>query len=179
MPSPANSAIRNVGDFSALYRFELILSFPAGVKGASGVGTPDEYNIRCETLELPKRTVTPVEIRLHGHKIKNPGVSEVNGILVCTFAEAVDAKVMSLVKAWRDAIWAPDTGIQLPTAELKTDDTEIHLLNNRDEAWWRYKLLGLWLEDNEAGGTPDGQTGDPLKPTLTFSFDDFDDGPVT
>jgi hypothetical protein len=175
MPNPAQSAIRNAGDFSALYRFELILSFPSGV---TGVGSADEYNLRCETLELPKRTVTPVEHRLHGHKHKSAGVSEVNGILVFTFVETVDGKVMNLIKQWRDLIWAPDTGVQATFANYSTNDTEIHLLNNQDEAWWRYKMLGLWLEDNEAGGTPDGQTGDPLKPTLTFSFDDFEDGPV-
>ena len=95
-----------------------------------------------------------------------------------TFVETVDGKVMSLIKAWRDLIWAPDTGKQAAFAEYSTNDTEIHLLDGNDEAWWRYKLLGMWMEDNEAGGTPDGQTGDPFKPTLTFSFDDFDDGPV-
>ena len=175
MPNPANSAIRNAGDFSALYRFELILAFPSGV---TGVGSADEYNLRCESVDLPKRTVTKTEVRLHGHRHTPAGVSEVNGSLPFTFAETVDAKVLSLIKAWRDLIWSPDDGVQAPFSEYATDNTEIHLLNNQNEAWWRYKLLGMWLEDYEAGGTLDGQTGDPLKPALTFSFDDFDDGPL-
>ncbi len=175
MPNPANSAIRNAGDFSALYRFELIMAFPSGV---TGVGSADEYNLRCETLELPKRTVTKSEIRLHGHKHTPAGVSEVNGILVFTFTELVDGKVMTLIKAWRDLIWEPDTGKQATFADYSTDDTQIHLLNNQDEPWWQYTMKGMWMEDNEAGGTPDGQTGDPFKPTLTFSFDDFEDGPL-
>lgn len=172
MPSPAQSALRQLGDFTSSYRFELIVEFPAAV---TGVGQPEVYNILCESAEMPKRTVTPVEIFLHGFKHKRPGRSEVNGTIVLTFDETVAGNVFRLKKAWRDAIWEPDTGIQQPYANLITDGVELHLLNQQNEPWWRFQLLGAYQEDEE-GGTLDGTTGDPLKPTLTIGFDDFADG---
>lgn len=171
MPTPALSQIRNMPDLSALYRWELIFSvFPTAVGGFNS----EELNLRCESIELPKRTVTPVEIFLHGHKNKRPGRSEVPGTLAFTFVETVDAQVLSFIKAWRDAIWAPDTGVQASYADLIAT-IEIHHHDAANDTFYRYVLKGCWLEDYEGGGTPDGQTGDPLKPLLTIAYDDFDD----
>ena len=171
MPTPALSQVRNMADLSALYRWEMIIAeFPTGVPGFDA----QDLNLRCESIELPKRTVTPVEIFLHGHKHGRPGRSEVPGTLAFTFVETVDAKVLAFMKAWRDAIWAPDTGVQLPFAELIAT-VEIHHHDAANSTWFRYKIKGCWLEDYEAGGTPDGQTGDPLKPIMTIHYDDFED----
>jgi len=164
-----------MADLSALYRWELIFAeFPAAVAGFD----TNDLNLRCESIELPKRTVTPTEIFLHGHKHTRAGRSEVPGTLTFTFIETVDAKVLSFIKAWRDAIWAFDSGVQVPYADYIAT-VEIHHHNQNNDAFWRYVLKGVWLEDYEGGGQPDGQTGDPLKPTLTLHYDDFEDNAIT
>lgn len=169
---PTLEQIRQVSDFTALYRWQVIFTaFPAAVANPPA---SEDLDIRLESVELPKRTVTSVEIRIRGHKVKVPGLSEPLGVITFTFVETVDNKVHEFMRAWREAIWQTNTGIQQATEDCKAEIL-IQRLNNRNEPIWEYKLKGVYLEDYEAGGTLDGATGEPLKPIFTLSYDDFDD----
>lgn len=165
---PSLEQIRGVGDFTTLYRWLIsIPSLPAGV-----IGDVEILNILCESTDLPNKINTPREIRLHGQKIKVPGISEPTGTLNMTFTETVDNPVSDFITSWRQLVWEDNTGFQAIAEDLKADII-IQRFDQLDNPIYEYVLLGAWPETHEAGGTLDGQTPDPLKPIVTWSYDDY------
>lgn len=133
----------------------------------------------AETSEVPKATNLPMEIRLKGHKVKQPGITEYQGTLTVTFLETVDNVVSKAIKAWRDIIWEARTGKSKNdvSKNLKGVIT-LTMLDNEDNPRWEYVLHGCYLEDYEAGGVFDGVTPDAQKPSMILSYDYFIDNEI-
>lgn len=162
---PSIAQIKALGDFATVFRWNI--SFI----GASG---GDAINLRCESIDsLPKITNQKIEANIRGHKFFQAGIGQYNNTIQLTCVETVNNYVHTFFKSLRDSSWAAKTGMSKGLAPF---ELKIQRLDNADQPIWDYKLFGVFLEDYEAG-TLDGSSSEFLKPTLTFSYDYFQDGP--
>jgi hypothetical protein len=161
-----------------LFRWNLIVAnVPSGVT-ISGTSPTDPLNIRCETTTIPKATNSAFEVNIRGHKVFQNGILTYDNSYTLTFVETVDNTVHTFFKQWRDLIWQPHTGVaQLPTNQLKGQFI-LQRLDNEDNPIWVYNMYGVLLQDYDIG-TLDNVSSDSIKPTLTFHYDLFDDGPAS
>lgn len=172
MPRPTIDQIRSMGNVTQLFRWNVIFAqFPAAVAGAPRT---EDLNIRCETTSVPKLSQTLTEVKIRGHKVNQPGRGDYSPNIKLDFIETVDSKVSKFLKAWRDACWQVKTGIQQSKADCEAIII-IQRLNHLDVGIWEYKLIGCLLQDYEASQNLDGQTQDPVKPSMTVAYDFFED----
>lgn len=171
MARPSLSDIRSLPDVAQLYRWNLIIA-----QAPTGVTAPSQaLNLRCETTTIPKATNSTFEVNVRGHKVMQNGILTYDHSLSLTFIETVDNTVHQFFKTWREQMWATRTGVAaFPTNQLKGEFI-LERLNNQDAAVWRYAMHGVMLQDYDVG-TLDNVSSDGLRPTLTFTYDFFDDG---
>lgn len=172
MAKPTIDQVRSVGDFTALYRWNLIFAkFPAAV-----ANPPDtnDLNLRCESSELPRLTGQTIIQNIRGHQVKQPGIYNYGDSITLTFIETVDNLIHNYLKSWREACYQTKTGISQDKANVEAI-IQLQRLNNQDVPIYEYKLIGSFLQDFDFGGTLDGTTSDSLKPQLILTYDYFDD----
>jgi hypothetical protein len=176
MPRPDIDQIRALGDFATLYQFNVYLT-----TAPRAVDSPptEDLNLRCLTSELPKAAGTSIEVHIRGHKIKQPGQYDPTHTLTMTFVETVDAKISQFLKNWREACWQTKTGRQEKKEDVEAVITLVQL-NRQDEPIWQYKLTGCYIEDYDPTGAGwDGTSTEVVRPSLTLSYDYFEDEPVS
>jgi hypothetical protein len=163
--------IRAMGDVTQTYRWLFNI-----VKAPTAVTFPTAaaLDLRIETTELPKKTGQTVEVSLKGHIARYPGLYRPTGTLTFSFVETVDSVVAQWIADWRRACWADNLGTRAQKKDLEAV-IQIQRLDNADEPIWQYTMKGCFPEDSNPGQL-DGQSPDPLKPTLTVSYDDFTEG---
>lgn len=175
MARPTIEQIRNVSEVMTVYQWDLqFASFP---KAVASPPSSEDLNLRCYSSSIPKKTNQSITISIRGHSIKVPGpIDEGGNQITLTFIETADMSITKFIKDWREACTETKTGKHNKVEDVKCDIL-LFLLNRQDEPVWKYKLIGCFLEDYEAGGE---LTGDPspetLKPSLIISFDYFEDG---
>lgn len=168
MPRPTLAQLRGVGDFQALWRWDI------DFLGAARLGTfSNDLNLRAETTEIPKKTGQTIEVNIRGHKTRMPGIYAPVGTMTFSFVEGVTNVVSSFIAAWKEQCWATNNGTSLTKDQLQMDIL-MRRLNNQDVATYEYKLKGCFYEDADFG-TLDGSTSDIWKPSLTISYDDFEE----
>lgn len=176
MARPSLENVRNVGDFAALYLWDM--SIVGNVPGdLASLLTSEKVNFRAESAEVPKLTGQSIQLDIRGHRIKQPGIYNNQGTITFTFVEDVDNTIHQFLKAWRDLSWDQNTGARaLSKLDLEVE-WKIQRLDYNNDPIWFYQMK-CFLEDYEDGGTLDGATSDLLKPSLTLSFDRFKDGAI-
>ena len=165
--------LRQLPDYQEVTRWDLsIIQLPSALSFPLPVS--EMMNIRCETSTIPKRTNQKMEVSTRRFKIRQPGITDYEGVLTLTFNETVDAAIKRFAKAWLDLIQAPNTGKSLPVSQLKAI-IRLELLSRDDEPVYFYNLKGCFLEDSDFGSL-EAETSEVQKPSLTISYDDFEDG---
>ena len=178
MTRPSLTDIRGLGDFATLFRWNISLTVPDALKTSPLLLDVSKINLHCESIDSPpKATNQKMEANIRGHKIFQPGITQYNNTLQLTCAETVDNYVHKFFKTWRTAIWSAATGTRTGTVAQLLCDITLERLDNTDTSIWTYLLKNAWLEDYEPGGSLDGTSSDYLKPSLTFSYDYFVEGP--
>lgn len=163
--------IRELGDFAPQYEYEvLIKSIPALAGLMKGI---EAVNLRIQTINQPKRTSQTIDVDIRGHKVRQPGIYNYGNTITINLVETVDNYVMNLIRRWREACMETETNIALPKGEVETEIT-INKMNRQKDIVWSTVLHGCFLEDYEPGDL-DGATSDVIKPTMTISYDYFDD----
>ena len=172
--------IRNV-DYATVFRWNVSFNFGGAGSTALDLLKPP-LNLRCETAELPKKTNQVIEVNIRGHRSRHSGIVQATPTVTLTFIEDTANSISSFISAWRELHWAQNTGVSTTKQSGGTNNLAASMtltrLNNQDVEIFSYKLFGVFIEDYEAG-TLDGATSDFLKPTITFSYDDFTDGADT
>jgi hypothetical protein len=169
MGRPTLAALQAMGAFSTLFRWELIITaFPSAVTGFNS----DDFNLRAETAEVPKKTGDVVEIWIRGLRVIRPGIYKPSGTITLNFIEGVDHLLHKYINAWRQVLWEDGTGLQRSVQEVSMDFL-LHLLDDQDNPVYEYAIFGSILTEGDPGGTPDQQTADPMKPSLILAYQDF------
>ena len=135
----------------------------------------DSLNVQCEGITFPKVGVPSVEVQIRGHKVKQSGIADYGNTITLTLVETTDMFIFSTIKKWRELTWQTKTGKTVNKQDMTTSVT-ITRLDNNDVPVWSVILHSCYLEDYDVGGDLDGSTADPTKPTMTLSFDYFEDG---
>lgn len=167
---PTVSQLRNMTDFNQMIKWGLdIVTPPSGV-----AGFPDsaEWNLRCLTSELPKRTGTPIDLKIRGIGIHRPGTYDYSPSITIQFVETIDNIIFNGLEAWLEACWQSDTGISQPAGNLLAI-VALTMLDRLDTPNKRYTLLGCWPLDFDHGGTLMNEGPDIWKPSIVLSYDDY------
>jgi hypothetical protein len=168
--------LRSLGDYATLWRWNLIFaSLPA--VGIPGVAASQPINLRCESVELPKKTNQKIEVPIRGHKIFQPGISDYSGAITVTLTETEDNLVSNLIQGWHQLVFATRSGESFSKADVEATIL-IQRLNAQNEAIYQYSVRGAWLEDYDLG-TLDGNSSDIMRPSMTLSYDFFTEIPLS
>ncbi len=148
------------------------------INPSSAVGAMSEdLQIRVTTTGVPEETVEDVQVELQGHKVNYTGKVTKNGEITWVFYEGTDAAVFDYFTQWVNARWSGDgtdtTGKQKLTAETKAD-LQIQMLGPDDEITQTYTLIGAMPKYSQ--GSELGQDAEAVKPTITWTYDDFHRG---
>ena len=175
MARPFLSQIRSIGDFATIFRWNMTIVQAPSVGGTYISDT--DMNYRCESTTIPKATNNTFEVNIRGHKTLNNGIVNYDNTLSLTFVDTVDNKLRNFFKTWREALWTPDTGAAKGTTNELKAKFLLQLLDNTDAPKWSITIHGVMLQDYDFG-TLDGTSSDAIRPTVTFTYDYFEDAAV-
>lgn len=174
MARVSQTTIRQGADYATTVDWQIKLIEPPLAVG--NIITPDEFDFRCESADVPKRTNQPVEIMIRGFRTRQPGITLSSGTLNITMLEKLDNKISEFITAWRDAVYNARTGEQEDTSRVRAI-IRLDRLDRRNNVIWSYRINDAILEDYDpVGGTLQGATADLMRPLLTLNYDDFIDG---
>ncbi len=163
MARPTVDQIRGLGSFAHSNLWDINITNNIHFTG-------DLVNLRAQSVELPKRTGTSLEINIRGQKIKQPGDYEYSGVTTLTLIETDDLAITKAISEWREEIIETNTN-SMATKEDVECSIVIRRLNRKGEATGTWTLTGCYLEDYELGDLSDA--GDLVLPTMTISYDYF------
>lgn len=131
----------------------------------------DDLNTRCQTVDLPSRSIEEISIDLRGHKVFQHGKINYGNTLAMTLYETQDSKVQDFLNAYMNMQWTPITGSQVPKS-LNQCNFVLSLLNSENSPTYQYTIVGAWLKDYKASGSL-GSNSEVLSWNLTWQFDYF------
>lgn len=172
MARPTIDQVRQMGDFLTMFRWDVTISPPEALAGS--LPSAEKLNFRCETSEIPKINGTSIVVNVRGHQVKQPGIYNYDNVFTMTFVETTDVVIHSFIRTWREALWKVKTGVSAAPKNQLQGTITLRQLDNQDKAVWEYVLVGTFVETYDFGSL-DGASSDSQKPSVTFSYDYFDD----
>lgn len=159
---PDIEQIRNLGEFSTLYQWDVSFEGRSALNG---------FSVRCETTELPKSSGQTIYVPIRGVTVRQPGIYQPSGVLTMTFVETVDSVISTALSSWRE-----DCGDMRTGAGKKPKDVEVTLtlirLDRQNKPCYEYRIIGAFLEDVDLGSM-DGSTSDVFRPVLVVAYQYF------
>jgi len=171
MSRPNIEELRGLGDFATTYQWDVVF-LEAAIFGFS-----EAMNQRCLTSELPKVINEPLDIKIRGHHIKQPGISDSSHTITLTFQETVDNTISNALLLWRTAIAEMISGQQQNVNAVKINIL-LNRMDRQDNVIWSYMLRGCFLEEYDPAGGELGADSGNVLPSLTISYDYFLEGPL-
>jgi hypothetical protein len=176
MVHPKVSSLQALPDFATTINWDLyVLTPPTGV---NGFPTSDTLNIRCESSDIPRKAGQSSTVMIRGFPVKQPGIYVPSQQINLSFVETVDNTMTQFIYAWREACFATNTGVQLPKLQVTA---QIRLVRNdrQGKSLWQYTLSGCFLEAYDPGGSLQGQSAEAMRASISLSYDDFIEGPLS
>lgn len=170
MARPTLNQVRNLGDFATSVNWYIHFTrLPEGFNEADF----SDLNLRCESAGVPKREGNMSEVQIRGLPVVHqPGLYLPETTWTCSLVETVDNKVTNLFQRLVSIHYEQGTGKAKPKKDCECE-IQIVRLNRQDEPIYEYNLLGAYLSSYETGADLQGSSADIIKPSLTFTFDDF------
>ena len=164
--------VRGLGDFATTNNWDVeFLTLPQGL-GAISQG----INLRCISTDIPSKSGSSVSVQIRGlPPVKQPGIYTPGGTIELSIVETVDNFVSQVILDWREMCFQTGTG----NARLKKDVEAVVRLTRKDRTnkpIWQYTLIGVFLENASLGGL--SADAGAIQGSLTFSYDDYEEGPI-
>ena len=170
MAVPGHENIRALPDFATLVKWSV------SINNIAGLSIPPNLNFQCLSSDVPRTEAgQTIDVWVRGHRVRQPGIYASTTSITLTFAETVDNAISNMLSQWRELCWQTKTGIE---GERNAVEGTLLLtrMNRQNRPIWTYELIGCFLEDYDPTGSQlDGESGDILRPTLTLSYDYFND----
>ena len=160
----ADSLANNLSNPARTYLWEVMFANPVGG------GDKDVLTLRCQTTNLPGRSVGEILIPFKASPgIKVPGKLTMSHTWVSSFIEGADKKVFAALHAWQQIITHDRLNIGGPTIAIKTD-IYLRLLDTKGAVYLKIRLVGCYVQavDDVALAYTDEDT---IKYSATFSYD--------
>lgn len=172
---PTIEQLRYLSDFGTVYRWDSQFILPAAVQSAINSA---ELNMRLTSVSVPKRTTDAIEIANRGHVIFREGIARFSQQIALQTIETIDAMIHKAVRNWQQIQWSDNAGVQ-STVVPKDRQATVRLiaLNNMDQQYWSYSIIGCWLQDSDFGEFG-SDASDIIRPSLTLQYDYYVDGPA-
>ena len=172
---PTIEQLRYLTDFGTIYRWDSQFNLPAAVQAAINT---DELNMRLTSTSVPKRTTDAIEIANRGHIIFREGIARFSQQITLSTLGTIDAMIHSAVRNWQQIQWNDNQGRQ-STVVAKDRQATVRLmaLNNIDQQYWSYVIMGAWLQDSDFGEFG-SDASDIIRPSLVLQYDYYVDGPA-
>lgn len=155
----------SIVDPAQTWNFDLFFEkLPAGLGGDTSMLT-----IRCQATALPGTDMEPIEVELHGVKIRYRGRRTYSGTFTVTFAENVDWTTYEMFKSWHNLMlsWEMNTGSSSAVYKVPATLTMYDDAGNEVKS---YQITGVWPQT-----VPEiafnGAESAYVQPEITFSFD--------
>lgn len=162
------SEVRELGHHQTLYDWGIqFYNLPSVVTGFDS----SDLNTRCQTVTIPSRSITPMEINLRGHKVFQHGIIDYKNTLQMTLYETQDSKVQEFINKYMDMQWTPITGVQVPKS-LNQCCFLLTLLTSEHEPTFSFNIIGAWIESYEPSGSL-GSSSEVLQWTINWRYDYF------
>lgn len=171
MARPKLNEIRALTDFQTVFRWSLSMTGPSAIPNLGG----NFLNVLCESTTLPKVSIPHFDTMIRGHKVRSPGIAQYNNEITFSFVETIDSEIRNFIAAWREALWATNTGVSSALKSALQAEIRIAQLDNQDNEVWIYRLIGCTISDYDLPQI-DGTTSDAWRPSVTISYDYFEDG---
>ena len=170
MARPTFNQVRELGDFATTVNW--YLQFTEVPQGFS-ISDFEEINIRCESTSVPKREGQMSDVQIRGlPPVHQPGLYLPETSWTCQVVETVDNKVTNMLRELTTIHYEQGTGKAKPKKDCQCK-IRIVRLNRQDEEIYEYVLIGAYLTSYETGADLQGSAAEIIKPSLTFTFDDF------
>lgn len=168
---PSVNQLRRLGNWSQMFRWGIVIdTFPKLLTGYNS----QDINIRALSATVPEKSGETTEIAIRGSKVRQPGIYSYTSPWSCTLMETNDVLVQRFLTEWKNLCWQSangSTGITQNHADLEAL-VSLYQLNNKDEAIYRYQLVGCFPETDSRGDF-DGSNGEAMQPNLSLAFDYF------
>lgn len=170
-PAITKQQLRQINELATTFRWSLSLIRPP-TSPSIYIPPGNALDLQCSTVETPKHEDNQlIDVNVKGQHIQRPGVTDCNHNITLTFIETIDNHVRKMIKSWREAYWAYNTG----KAELYDTihaDFLLRSLDGRHNAVWDYLIEGAIIVGSDPGGDH-GSDSEAFRPTITLYFDDF------
>lgn len=171
MTRPSINDIVGLGDYSALYRYEILFpSLPSAMPNRA-LYTSAKLNLRAVSTEYPKFTQDEIVINLHGHKDYIAGPPTYDPLTI-TFVETEDALIQRFVRDLTSLTWKPVRGTQAKRASYVFPTIILRPLASDNTATHEYTLKNAFITSHDMG-SPDGSSTDVQKVQITLRFTHF------
>lgn len=169
MSRPTLNQIRALGDFADTVHWYIQFPvIPAGVDLTS-----DDINLRCESVPIPKREGTKVSAQIRGMPpVHQPGLYIPEGSMTVTLFENTNNRITKGIQQLVEMNYEQGTGKAKTKQEVEFQ-VRIVRMDRTHKPIYEYVFIGCFLDSYDPGGELQGSSADLLKPTLTFSYDDF------
>lgn len=166
---PKLNEIRALGDFAdTVHWYIQFTTIPSGVDLTS-----DDINLRCESVPIPKRNGEKVSAQVRGlPPVHQPGLYIPEGEMTVTLFENTNNRITKGIQQLVEMNYKQGTGEAKTKAEVEFGVRLVRMDRTHKEIY-EYVFYGCFLDKYEPGGELQGSSAELLKPTITFSYDDF------
>lgn len=159
------SRLKNLPDIQKTYMWELFIPSIEELD-------MDEMVVRVRNVQIPGRTITPIESFFMGTKAFYPGRTEYTGTFTTDFEEFEDQKVYEAINSWMELIFNYEDGQQgVPSKnDLTRNISLIMYRSNGDKLPKKIVFKNAWPQAI-GDATLDYTASDSVKHNVTWQFD--------
>jgi hypothetical protein len=157
--------VLSIGDLQQVDRFEILL----GV--VPGGGDTSNLTLKCINVSLPGVTTTPLEQKLHGHKVKFQGQNDYSGTLPITYAEDVTHDTRTKLLRWKEFSKGTRSGNASALKSGYCVNADIVVYDPTGKERERITLWNCFVQEvGEVQMSGDSTTGMQVTTTLSYDY---------